>query len=436
MKNEEMRHGTMHKRSKYSLARYLLPAVMIVFLLLTACGQKKELLGDEEQMRNDTDIIIKYAEQLLSENSPLQAGEFTWDMERKERSWTYYTGCMMDAFLRIYNLDRDKYAKFYEWVDDFYNHLIVSDADTYTLGDQYVLGELDSVACGHPLFELLSLEKEAGEAYNEKYVGVAEWIYSQLQIQTKFDECDGNFIHKMNNKNWKTWNVALDGLYMSNPFLMEYADFTEQEGNAEKAGEIRSAAAKRLHWISENLLRDNGLYAHAYSVSLKTTNDISWLRAIGWYSMAMSKVIDSLPVGDEKQMLQKDMIRFLDGMLKFSDTDTGLWFNVVDETDTTLDENYLETSGSAMVSYSLMHAYRMGYADKTYFDAGYKAFHSVVETKLTEKEGRLSIGDIYKKSGVETEKKNYLKEDRSSDEAKGTAAVIMAAIELIELLDK
>lgn len=405
-------------------------------LMFTGCG-RKEPLGDEEQMKKDVSIVIDYAKQLLGENSPKQMGGFTWDMERKERSWTYYTGCMNDAFLRVYALDKAANKDFYEWTDAFYDNLIEESGTGFALKyDQYVLGELDSVACGKPLLDLLALEKEENQLYNEKYIAVTEFIYEQLKKQTTFEECGGNFIHKMNNKNWKYWGIALDGLYMSNPFLLEYANLIESE-KPEEAMEIRNKAAKRLHWAADNLVRENGLYAHAYSPSDKKTNDISWLRAIGWYAMAMSKAIDEMPSGESKQLLQKDMNRFFDGMLAFADPETGLWYNVVDETDKSLDGNYLETSGSAMVAYSLMHAYRMGYAEKSCFDAGYKAFNGIVTTKISQMpDGKLTICDIYKKSGVETEKTEYLKEDRTSDEAKGTAAVIMAAVELQAILYK
>lgn len=382
-------------------------------------------------MNNEVSKVIEYAKQLLLENNPKQAGEFTWDRERKARSWTYYTGCMMDAFLRLYNSDKNQYADFYKWVDSFYDNLIAASDSGYALGeDQYVYGELDSVACGYPLFMLLAIEKAEGKTANPKYLAAVEFVYGEIRKHTIFPEKGGNFIHKMNNKNWSYWSIALDGLYMSNPFILEYANVIEKE-RPEEAEEIRNNTFNRIHWVSENLVRDNGIYTHAYSASSGAINDISWLRAIGWYAMALSKVIDEMRNEEHKKVLIDDMMRFLDGMLKFADKDTGLWYNVVDENDISLPGNYLETSGSAMMAYSLMHAFNKGYASKTYYGAGLKAFSSIVDTKLTLLEnGKLSIGDIYVKSGVETEKEGYLKEDNSPDEAKGTAAVIMAAMEV------
>lgn len=426
----------MQKHNERKLCLKLLIVSIATSLLLGGCGQR-EFLGDEEQMSKDVNVVIEYARQLLAENSPKQNGEFTWDMERKKRAWTYYTGCMNDAFLRLYNMDRDGNEAFYEWTKDFYDNQVKTTGESYSLKDDlYIEGELDSVACGKPIMDLLALEKENGEAYNEKYVAVADYIYEQLKKQTSFDDCGGNFIHKMNNKNWSYWGIALDGLYMSNPFLLEYADYIEAQ-NPEEAIEIKNGVAKRLHWVAEKLLRDNGIYAHAYSPSADKTNDISWLRAIGWYAMALSKAIDEMPEGENKEMLENDIKTFFDGMLKYADAETGLWYNVVDETAESLEGNYLETSGSAMVSYALMHAYRMGYVDKSYFDAGYKAYNGIVTTKISRtSDGKLTICDIYKKSGVETEKEGYLKEDRTFDEAKGTAAVIMAAVELQEILNR
>lgn len=381
-------------------------------------------------MNDRVSKVIDYAKQLLLENDPKQNGEFTWDQERKERSWTYYTGCMMDAFLRIYRTDKAEYKAFYDWVDSFYNGLIVPDGEGYSLGDQYCLGELDSVACGHPLLSLLALEKEEGKEYNPKYLAIVDFIVSELSKHTTFPEKANNFIHKMNNKNWQYWSIALDGIYMSNPFILEQADLIEKE-NPEKATEIRTAAFNRIHWVAQNLKRENGIYTHAYSASTGELNNISWLRAIGWYAMALPKVIDEVKDEEQKKILVADLKEFFDGMMKFADEETGLWYNVVDETNVTLPGNYLETSGSAMVAYALMHAYNRGYADRCCYEAGVKAFNSLVDKKIVTKDnGKLSVLDIYKKSGVETTKEGYLKEDNSPDEAKGTAALIMAALEV------
>lgn len=107
-------------------------------------------------------------------------------------------------FLRVYALDKAANKDFYEWTDAFYDNLIEESGTGFALKyDQYVFGELDSVACGKPLLDLLALEKEENQAYNEKYIAVTEFIYEQLKNQTTFEECGGNFIHKMNNKNRK-----------------------------------------------------------------------------------------------------------------------------------------------------------------------------------------------------------------------------------------
>ena len=79
-------------------------------------------------------------------------GGFPWDSEQKQRSWTYYNGIMMDAFLM---LDFDTY---FEDVNNFYQYNITESGQvdsTDALENYYREDELDSIPPARALFDLL-----------------------------------------------------------------------------------------------------------------------------------------------------------------------------------------------------------------------------------------------------------------------------------------
>ncbi len=58
---------------------------------------------EDKALRDAIDLIYRYADGLMSakENTPLSTGRFTWDTEKKQDSWRYFNGVMLDAFDRV-----------------------------------------------------------------------------------------------------------------------------------------------------------------------------------------------------------------------------------------------------------------------------------------------------------------------------------------------
>ena len=85
--------------------------VLMGFLLLLCCAPaataaRAEGAGIPDDViltaRSDTELVRRYAEQLLEENRKdnYAHGGFTWDTEGRETSWRYFNGFMADALLR------------------------------------------------------------------------------------------------------------------------------------------------------------------------------------------------------------------------------------------------------------------------------------------------------------------------------------------------
>lgn len=152
-------------------------------------------------------------------------------------------------------------------------------------------------------------------------------VYRQLVHQPRTST--GNFWHKKIYPH----QIWLDGLYMAQPFYMQY------EAQFNSCKNCQDSYQQFLHVY--DLMRDtrNGLYYHAYDDSRKAfwcdkvtgLSDNFWLRALGWYAMAL---IDTMEVMPESMLPEKDRLgsiyrELIDSMLPYQDETTGMWYQVV-----------------------------------------------------------------------------------------------------------
>lgn len=410
------------KRASAKVLSFVLALCMVIGILPTSGFAAQETSTDRTAA--NVDIIQSYSAQMREANTKTDysTGGFTWDTEGKTDSWRYFNGVMLDAFLMEGDVT---------YADAFYNSNINDDGTP----KNYHIGELDSVPTARGLFDLLDSSANA-----EKYKKAIQYVYTQLEGQVTYSACGGNYLHKQDTNGnptsgWETWNIGLDGLYMAEPFLMECANaidngklsLTDQSGKAVASADIYKAVYDRFAWVAETMYDETtGLYNHGWNVSENKGNGHFWGRGIGWYAMALVDTIDMMPATYQTQM-QPYLTKLFDGMLKYQDTDTGMWYNVVNR-GTDLSKNILETSVSSMMAYSLMKAYIKGYVtDAKYGQAGLAAFNGVVANKVTGSEGSYAVKDTYLKSGVGTSDSYYTANGYTVDEAKGTGALIMAA---------
>ena len=98
-----------------------------------------------------------------------------------------------------------------------------------------------------------------------------------------------------------------------------------------------------------------------------------WLRALGWYSMALLDTMDKDSHKEQGALHQmKEAFKSLiDAMLNYQDL-SGMWYQVVNLGG--MEKNYLETSGSAIFSYAILKGVRLGYLPESYAEYGKKAF--------------------------------------------------------------
>lgn len=370
------------------------------------------------------EILDRYIDQLLERSTP-QAP--VWNIEKiregAQPSWNYMDGCMINAILELYLMKKD--SKYLEFADAFIDYFVEEDGRIRSYSPEEY--NLDNINAGKTLFELYEL------THKEKYRKAIDTVYSQIQGQPRTST--GNFWHKLIYPH----QIWLDGLYMAQPFYMQYeATYNDGKGCMDSYKQF-------LHVY--DLMRDtrNGLYYHAYDDSRqmfwcdKVTglSDNFWLRALGWYAMALIDTMDVMPVfmSKEKEQLRTIYQELIDSMLPYQDEETGMWYQVVNRGG--IAPNYLETSGSAIFAFAIMKSVRLGFLDNSYYTRGKKAFDGICRTRLSEKDGELQLEGICLVAGLGNRENRegtfdyYMREPIVKNEAKGVAPLILAYIEVL-----
>ncbi|WP_124065382.1 glycoside hydrolase family 88 protein [Clostridium sp. E02] len=368
------------------------------------------------------DLIEKYINELMEKSTPDYP---VWNVEKilqgEKSGWNYIDGCMIKAILEMYSITKEK--KYLDFADTFVDHRVREDGTI----DGYDVEELniDNVNAGKTLFELYDLTGK------EKYRKAIDLVYSQIEKMPRTKE--GNFWHKNIYPN----QVWLDGLYMCQPFYMEYENRFNNKKNCNDIYHQFSTVVKHM--------RDpkTGLFYHAYDSSREmywcdTKTGLSqnfWLRALGWFSMALLDTMDKADPSDSvllKQM-ESDFVNLIDAMLDFQDP-SGMWYQVVNLGG--MDKNYLETSGSAIFSYAILKGVRLGYLKESYAEAGKKAFEGICKNYLHTEEGSMSLGGICLVAGLGGNNRRtgtfdyYMSEPIVADDAKGVGPFLLAYTEM------
>ncbi|MBR6910016.1 MAG: glycoside hydrolase family 88 protein [Lachnospiraceae bacterium] len=370
------------------------------------------------------DKIEKYIQMLMDKSTP----DFPmWNIENirkgKKAKWNYIDGCMIKAILEMYSITGDK--KYLDFADGFVDAKVGEDGIIagYNVEDL----NIDNVNAGKTLFELYDITGK------EKYRTAIDLIYSQIEKMPRTKE--GNFWHKKIYPN----QVWLDGLYMGQPFYMEY---DSRYGNKEHYSDILNQF-KNVYRIMRNPL--NGLYYHAYDESREVfwcdkvtgLSQNVWLRAIGWYSMALLDTYDKADEDESevRDFLKKALCELVEAMIRYQDEESGMWYQVVNFGG--MDKNYLETSGSSIMAYAILKGVRLGVLPEEYRKYGEKAFDGVTKEKLNvDENGELHMDGICLVAGLGGDARRpgtydyYMSEPVVKDDAKGVGPYLLAYTEI------
>ncbi len=372
------------------------------------------------------EMIERYILELIRRSTPRRTA---WNLEKvregKDVAWNYIDGCMLTALLAMTEITGDdRYAAFVEQVGDSF---VREDGSIDTFKPEG--RALDDYNEGRILFPMYARTE------NEKYRKAADMLYRCLMEQPRTAE--GNFWHKKIYPD----QVWLDGTYMALPFLAMYRDTFGD-------GEIRDIL-EQLRVVRKRM-RDpaTGLYYHGYDASRKAfwadpKTGLSrnfWLRAIGWYALALTDLTEIIPKGmEERDELAETLRDLMESISAFADPETSMYWQVVDKAGQ--EGNYLETSGSAMVACAMLKGARLGVLDDTFREKGRKTFEGIVDGHLKIRDGMIGLDNICLVAGLGPENNRrrdgsyeyYISEPVVSNDAKGSAPFVLCYTEIRRL---
>ncbi len=291
-----------------------------------------------------------------------------------------------------------------------------------------------------PPGKVLLLRWEQG-AHEPKFKTAIETLRAQLRQQPRTSE--GGFWHKQRYPH-QMW---LDGLFMGSPFLAHY-------------GKVFAEPAAFDDVAKQILLMDRhaydpqtGLYYHAWDekraqswANQETGRSPNfWGRAIGWYGMAIVDSLDFFPPSHpEVEDINAVLRRVADGIVRWQDPATGLWWQVVDQGNRP--GNYREATASAMFVYTLAKGINRGYLSREkYLPAVLKGYEGLIRDLVRQDpDGRLSLTQCCEVAGLgytsaagrarDGSFEYYVSEPVIANDLKGVGPFILAGLELQQLL--
>jgi unsaturated rhamnogalacturonyl hydrolase len=384
-------------------------STLIVFFTLPSCqSQKNSKSGKSEKWS------IRMANTVMT-----QADSLTKYVAGRPK-WAYDVAFLGMAVDRLGSVD----TKYSAYMENWVNYFVHPDGSV----TDYRLSEynLDRIFPGR---NIITVNKRKPDP---KYKLALDTFIDQLKTHPKTNS--GGYWHK----NIYPWQMWLDGIFMASTFMAQYAS----EFNSPAWFDVATQQTRMIY--DKTLDPSTGLLMHAWDESKSQKwcdpatgkSHYPWSRAMGWYIMAITDILDYLPANHpDRDDLIKILQNCCDALLKVRDPKSGIWFQVLNMGGK--EGNYLEGSGSAMYIYVFAKGSRLGYLDKKYRDIAVDAFDDFIKELVTvDEKGLVTIHNICGGCGLggnpyrDGTYEYYINEKRFDNDTKGVAPFILAAIEL------
>jgi unsaturated rhamnogalacturonyl hydrolase len=388
--------------------------IFFMILMLSACSFQAQ---DNKKKSADLTSLkwsLRMANTVLSRSDSL-----VYYVDRNPK-WAYDVALLGMAIDMLGNVDR----KYSDYMKDWVNYFVQPDGSVIDYRKEEY--NLDRILPGRNILTLYKSDPET------RYKIAIDNFIGQLMTHPKTKS--GGYWHK----NIYPWQMWLDGIFMGSTFMAQYAN----EFNKPEWYDVATGQTKMIY--EKTLDKGSGLLMHAWDESRQQKwcdpatgkSHYPWSRAIGWYTMAITDILDYLPVNHPDR---NDLITILqktcEALLKVQDPETGLWFQVLNQGGR--EGNYIEGSGSAMYIYVFAKGARLGYLDKKYRDIANTAFDGMIKELVTaDEKGLLTMHNICGGCGLggnpyrDGSYEYYVSEKRVDNDPKGIAPFILAAIEL------
>lgn len=341
----------------------------------------------------------------------------------------YYTNKGMTYEDALFLLAMEKYYHLTENSD--YLRAIRSYIDQHIDASGYIINyhledyNIDNILAGNALFFIRE------HFPDEKYLKSILLLREQLRTHPRTRS--GSFWHKLR----YPYQIWLDGLYMGQIFYCRYGLLNHEEDIIQDVMH-QVANVKQFLWDPKRQL-----YCHAYdelkamqwSDPLTGRSPNIWSRSVGWFAMALMELYDLFPKErvKERETLSAMLAELLEGICRHQDPQSRMWYQLVDKPH--LKGNYLETSGSAMLAFTMLKGSRIGMLKQQYAVLGNQTVKGIEATYLRKTTTGYVLGGTCKVAGLDNQLRDgsdeyYLSEPVVDNEIKGIAPFLFCQAEL------
>jgi len=215
-------------------------------------------------------------------------------------------------------------------------------------------------------------------------------------------------------------SLWLDDLFMSVPALAQMGKMTGDQKYFD------DAVKQVLQFAQRMFNHDKGLFMHGWIQGMDEHPQFHWARANGWAVMTMVELLEVLPENHPGRTLVLDLLRkHIRGLANYQ-TAKGFWHQLIDRND-----SYLETSATAIYTYSIARAINRGYVDASVYGSMVCLAWNAVASKVNEK-GQVEGTCVG--TGMGFDPAFYYYRPVNVYAAHGYGPVLLAGAEMIQLL--
>lgn len=394
---------------------------LMLFCSVSVFSQNQEqTLELEQKSENSIADTLKWSERMAL--SIMKQHPKAWQIDYHETpKWDYKIGMILTAYEKLYTKNHKQI--YFDYIKNYADVLIDANGSFQNFNPKD--HNIDFINAGKILFNLYNKTNE------QKYLVALQTLRKQFDDHPRTQS--GGFWHKKIYPN-QMW---LDGLYMGQPF---YARYTSEFENGKNLNDV-AFQFKLLH--DHTFDKKTGLYFHAWDESKQMpwansqtgTAPHVWLRALGWYAMALVDVLDYFPKEHPKQKVLRGYLNELASAVSNYQDKSGLWYQVPNLS--TKEGNYLEASGSSMLVYAIAKGVNKGYLPTTYKEIAVNGFNGLVAKLIkVDLDGEIHITQVCASAGLggspyrDGSFEYYISEKIKVDNSHGLGSFLLAAIEL------
>jgi unsaturated rhamnogalacturonyl hydrolase len=315
----------------------------------------------------------------------------------------------------------------YEWGVTYSAMLAAGEATGDTSYTDYTKKRLHFIADAYPAFKALYekypkatnpfRQPVAPHALDDGGAVCAAMIHLIEYITKKeYRLADGTLARNRPQKN----TLWLDDLFMGVPAIAQMGKLTGDT-------KYYDDAVKQVLQFSQRMFnKELGIYMHGWVEEMAVHPEFHWARANGWAVLTMVELLDVLPENyPGRKAVIEQLKAHVKGLASFQSGE-GFWHQLLDKPD-----SYLETSATAIYTYSIAHAVNKGWIDAKAYAPMCLLGWNAVNTKINSK-GQVEGTCVG--TGMAFDPAFYYYRPINVFAAHGYGPVVLAGAEIINLL--